>query len=151
MLPNDIFSQWKQIRTGLIDIINQFDEQDLVFKPHPTSWPAGRIALHIASAEEGWFRYAVSGELDEWPEDFRLANFPNITSILKILGDVHQKTEIFLDSLSEADLETIIKTPWQAEIPLMWIVWHVIEHEIHHRGELSLILGILGKGGLDVK
>ncbi len=31
-----------------------------------------------------------------------------------------------------------------------WIFWHVLEHEIHHRGELSLILGFLGKQGLDV-
>ena len=114
MLPKDIFSHWKQIRTGLIEIINQFDEQDLVFKPHPTSWPVGRIALHIASAEEGWFRYAVSGELNEWPEDFTLVNFPDKTSILNKLGEIHQKTETYLDSLSEEDLETIIKTPWES-------------------------------------
>ena len=31
-----------------------------------------------------------------------------------------------------------------------WIFWHVLEHEIHHRGELSLITGILGREGLDV-
>ncbi|MCE7990102.1 MAG: hypothetical protein DYG89_53840, partial [Caldilinea sp. CFX5] len=33
---------------------------------------------------------------------------------------------------------------------LGWIIWHVLEHEIHHRGELSLILGLLGREGLDV-
>jgi uncharacterized damage-inducible protein DinB len=29
------------------------------------------------------------------------------------------------------------------------MLWHVVEHEIHHRGELSLILGLLGREGLD--
>jgi uncharacterized damage-inducible protein DinB len=29
------------------------------------------------------------------------------------------------------------------------MVWHVMEHEIHHRGELSLLLGMLGHEGLD--
>ena len=33
---------------------------------------------------------------------------------------------------------------------LQWIIWHVLEHEIHHRGELSFILGTLGRTGLDV-
>jgi uncharacterized damage-inducible protein DinB len=35
-------------------------------------------------------------------------------------------------------------------LSLGWIIWHVLEHEIHHRGELSLILGLLGREGLDV-
>jgi uncharacterized damage-inducible protein DinB len=30
------------------------------------------------------------------------------------------------------------------------VIWHVLEHEIHHRGELSLIHGLLGREGLDV-
>lgn len=149
MIPRDFFSHWEQIRTGLIEIINQFHESDLDYKPHSTSWPVGKIALHIASAEEGWFRYAVKRKLKNWPEDFRLANYPDKESIIKKLAEVHKKTETYLDSLKEADLGNIITTPWEAEIPLMWIIWHVIEHEIHHRGELSLILGIIGKEGLD--
>jgi uncharacterized damage-inducible protein DinB len=28
--------------------------------------------------------------------------------------------------------------------PRQWIVWHVLEHEIHHGGELSLALGMSG-------
>jgi uncharacterized damage-inducible protein DinB len=30
-----------------------------------------------------------------------------------------------------------------------WVFWHVLEHEIHHRGKVSLILGLLGREGLD--
>jgi uncharacterized damage-inducible protein DinB len=29
------------------------------------------------------------------------------------------------------------------------MIGHLIEHEIHHRGELSLILGLLGREGLN--
>jgi len=31
-----------------------------------------------------------------------------------------------------------------------WIVWHVLEHEIHHGGELSLALGGYGLQGIDM-
>ncbi len=25
-----------------------------------------------------------------------------------------------------------------------WVVWHLIEHDLHHGGEISLVLGIHG-------
>ena len=31
-----------------------------------------------------------------------------------------------------------------------WVIWHLIEHDIHHGGELSLILGSHGLTGLDL-
>ncbi len=31
-----------------------------------------------------------------------------------------------------------------------WVIWHVLEHEIHHGGELSFTLGSFGLPGLDV-
>jgi uncharacterized damage-inducible protein DinB len=34
------------------------------------------------------------------------------------------------------------------ERTLQWIIWHVLEHEIHHGGELSLALGAQGLEGV---
>jgi uncharacterized damage-inducible protein DinB len=55
----------------------------------------------------------------------------------------------YLHTLTIDDLDTIIETKW-GNFSLAFIIWHVIEHEIHHRGELSLVLGTLGREGLDV-
>ena len=52
--------------------------------------------------------------------------------------------------LEEPDLDRLIEAPWGKQIILGWIIWHELEHETHHRGELSLILGIVGHEGLDV-
>jgi uncharacterized damage-inducible protein DinB len=40
--------------------------------------------------------------------------------------------------------ETVVDTPWGEKLPLTWIILHVLEHEIHHRGEIYLMLGLLG-------
>jgi uncharacterized damage-inducible protein DinB len=61
---------------------------------------------------------------------------------------------------TSADLEQLISAPashqaWlrsrgeEEEPPhtRQWIVWHVMEHEIHHGGELSLALGTHGLEG----
>lgn len=150
MLPEDLFSHWGLVRKGLITVIEKFDEEDLKYKPYPGGWTVGQIMVHIANAEEGWFRYAVTKEIEEWPEGLQFENYPTREKILALLDTVHAKTENYLRSLSEKDLSTEIDTPWGESIPLQRIIWHVIEHEIHHRGELSLILGMLGKEGLDV-
>ena len=106
--------------------------------------------VNAADAEEGWFRYVIDKKCDQWPSQFTVENYPTLTEIRSVLEQVHTETEAFLDSLGNEDLEKIINTPWDESIPLGWIIWHVLEHEVHHRGELSLILGMLGREGLDV-
>jgi uncharacterized damage-inducible protein DinB len=150
MKPADTFSHWKRVRRGLLEVIENFEEEDLTYQTHPDGWPVGQIMIHIANAEEGWFRYAVQKEFDEWPSYLDFKNYPDKKSIIDALEDVHHKTELYLETLTEADLNDIIETPWGESIPLYWVFWHVLEHEIHHRGELSLILGMLGKEGLEV-
>jgi uncharacterized damage-inducible protein DinB len=111
--------------------------------------PVGRIALHIADAEEGWFRLGVTKERESWPSDYDLEKYSTKEAIKTLLSEVHTKTMIYLETLTIDDLDMIVEAPW-GKFPLRFIIWHVIEHEIHHRGELSLILGTLGRKGLDV-
>jgi uncharacterized damage-inducible protein DinB len=150
MNPDQIFSHWKQIRADLLSTIDKFNDVDLAYVPFNASWSVGQIMLHIADAEEGWFRYAVTRELDQWPEQYCLENYPAKRDVKAVLATVHTHTEQYLESLNDADLAQLIVVPWDESIPLLWIIWHVVEHEIHHRGELSLILGLLGREGLEV-
>lgn len=150
MKLSHLFSHWKQLNKDLLWTIDQFSDDDLFYRPFDGSWTVGDIMLHIPDAEDGWFRYAVTRELSDWPS-FTIDEYPNIEAIKGLISDVHARTEAFLDKQEIADLERMVKLPWkEAERSLGWIIWHVIEHEIHHRGELSLILGTLGKKGLDV-
>jgi uncharacterized damage-inducible protein DinB len=150
LVPKDIFSHWRQIREGLISTIETFEEDELALIPFGGSWPIGRIMLHIADAEDGWLRVVVTKELRGWPDTYTLENYPDKRSILELLDHVHSRSIEYLAQLSESDLLSKVEAPWGNEIPLLWIIWHIIEHEIHHRGELSLILGYLGREGLDV-
>jgi len=150
MKLSDYFGHWKQLNRDLLWTVDQFNQEDLSYIPFENSWPVGAIMLHIADAEDGWFRYVVGQELPGWP-DFTIEQYPDIASIKTLISDVHARTETFLENLEGADLERPITQPWNnKEVPLGWIIWHVLEHEIHHRGELSLILGTLGREGLDV-
>jgi uncharacterized damage-inducible protein DinB len=48
------------------------------------------------------------------------------------------------------DLDSGFEAPWGAEVTLRWVIWHVLEHEIHHRGEIYLMLGMMGLEAPDV-
>ena len=150
MKPRKIFAHWSQVREELYATINLFEDSELSFMPYNGSWSAGQIMLHIASAEEGWLRYVVTRDLPAWPDHYKIENYPTRKDIIYALDDVYTWTQGYIKGLDETDLDRLIETPWGEHITLGWILWHVVEHEIHHRGELSLILGILGREGLDV-
>ena len=66
-----------------------------------------------------------------------------------MLASVHEETIEYVLNIDDGDLEGEIEVGWGGTYPLIDMIWHVMEHEIHHRGELSLILGLLGREGLD--
>ncbi|MDX1613010.1 MAG: DinB family protein [Candidatus Promineifilaceae bacterium] len=148
---DQLFAHWAQVRAHLLDAIDNFEDADLHYRPFAKAMSAGQIMTHIADAEEGWFRYVITGERSDWPADYTLQNYPSKEAIKQLLDQVHGRTETFLATLELADLERRVQAPWDdATFTLGWIILHVLEHEIHHRGELSLILGLLGREGLAV-
>jgi uncharacterized damage-inducible protein DinB len=144
------FSHWAQVRADLLSTLDEFEDQELNFAPYEGSWSVGEIALHIANAEEGWFQYVLKKEMDEWPDEYSLEDYPTLAAIKSLLSEVHSRTDKYLDSLEADAAKRVVETPWGTTITLGWVVWHVLEHEIHHRGELSLMLGMLGRVGLEV-
>ena len=144
-----LFSHWNQIHADTLSVIEKFSDAELHYRAYEDGFLVGEIALHIADAEEGWFRLIATQERDEWPADFTLQNYPNKEAIKTLLSAVHAKTKAYLKTLTLDDLERSVTSHW-GEFTLGFIIWHVLEHEIHHRGELSLILGILGRDGLGV-
>jgi uncharacterized damage-inducible protein DinB len=146
---NQLFSHWDQIHADTLATLEKFEEAELSHLAYEGGMPVGRIALHIADAEEGWFRLAITKERSEWPSDYTFENYPTKDAIKTLLSEVHVKTMAYLETLTVDDLATAIEAPW-GKFSIGFIIWHVLEHEIHHRGELSLILGVLGREGLDV-
>lgn len=150
MKLSNVFSHWAPVRADLLATLDEFEDEELNFVPFEGSWSVGEIALHIANAEEGWFQYVLKQEMDEWPNEFSLVDYPSVAAIKALLTSVHNRTDAYLNQLEADAMKRVIVTPWGETITLGWVVWHVLEHEIHHRGELSLILGMLEKVGLEV-
>jgi uncharacterized damage-inducible protein DinB len=149
MQPRQLFNHWEQVRTDLLATIDRFSQDELSYIPFEGSWPVGQIMLHIAECEDHWLHGLVRRELSP-PIDYKFSDYPTSASIKAVLNIAHSRTLSLLDGLDEKDLDRTYQTRFGETFTLYWIIWHVLEHEIHHRGELSLILGLLGREGLDV-
>jgi uncharacterized damage-inducible protein DinB len=144
MNAKDMFSHWTKIRSGLLKALTMLNDDQLEFVPGEGLWSLGTVARHIAQAEEGWFRYVIARRYDEWPPEYTAEDYPTVESIKTLLTDVHARTEAYLETLSLDDLEKHIEAPWGESLELRWIIWVVLTHEIHHRGEIFLMLGLMG-------
>lgn len=149
MQLNQMFAHWEQVRDGLLATIDKFSEEELDYISFQSSWPAGQIMLHIADCEDNWLHGVVRGEFEPWVF-YDLKDYPTKKAIRDLLEAAHRRTLAYLPTLDESNLSEKYATPSGRQYAFGWIIWHVLEHEIHHRGELSLMLGILGKEGLDV-
>lgn len=149
MKPSMIFYPWKAIRKETIEMVDLFKEEELDYCPFKGSWSVGQIFLHISESEDWWIHALVRKDL---PLDlkYEFKDFPSNRALKSKLAISHERTLKFLESIQEPDLDWRFKTPEGESLALYQILWHVLEHEIHHRGELSLILGMLGRSGADV-
>jgi uncharacterized damage-inducible protein DinB len=149
MKLSEMFGHWEQVRADLIATMDKFSDDELAYVPFKGAWPVGKIMLHIAETEDFWLHSLVRRELES-EIDYELADYPTKAAIKGTLERARNRTVPLLDSLTEGDLDKRYTLPGGQSLSLRWIIWHVLEHEIHHRGELSLALGLLGREGLDV-
>jgi uncharacterized damage-inducible protein DinB len=145
MLDELLLSKWEQVRAGLQETIDKFAAGDLGYRPFPNGYSVAELMLHIAHEEDIEVGYGLAGRLDSVPPAYESAAYPSIEAIGEALAASHGLTLAYLTGLTSADLEAETQTPWGSRARRIELLWHVLEHEIHHRAELSLILGLLGK------
>lgn len=149
MKPSELIRLWDRVRAGLLDTVDRFEERDLDYLPFEGGYSVRRIILHIAQEELGEVQYGMTRALQAFPPEYPESSYPTPEAVKELLNSVHLKTSSYLEQLSGQDLESEIEAGWGGSYLLQDMIWHVIEHEIHHRGELSLIHGLLGREGLD--
>jgi uncharacterized damage-inducible protein DinB len=67
MNADQLFGHWDSVRQGLLQALGQLMDEQLQFTPRPELRTIGAVACHIASAEDGWFRYVGTRHLTGLP------------------------------------------------------------------------------------
>ena len=100
--------------------------------------------LHIVTCESGWVRGLQNLPLAKW----RREDYGTAASIAQAKRQAASETLAYLDSLSEAQLNTEIESaPEEWGGPLRspaFILHHVLTHAFHHKGQIVAMCRILG-------
>jgi uncharacterized damage-inducible protein DinB len=149
MTVASLIALWGRVRDGLLQTISRFTQEELDFIPYKGGFSVRETILHIAQEEYGEFQYGIKRDLVEFPTPYEEERYATAADLVDLLAEVNRATLDYLAQLDEDDLEMEVEAGWGGRFPLLSMIWHIIEHEIHHRGELSLMLGLLGREGLD--
>ena len=116
---------------------------------------AGEIAQHVISVR-AWYLHGVMGEGGVEMDDLigldsEGAPARSAEELLIGIEQTWQLLSACITKWSVDDLQDPFFINWRnREESRGWVVWHMLEHEIHHGGELSFTLGTHGLAGVDV-
>jgi len=107
----------------------------------PTVW---RQLVHILTVEEGWVHDLQFKPFDGWFDE----DCPTIDTLRAAKERIRNETRAYLAGLTEAQLNTILpERPegWFGELRSpAFILFHVITHAFHHKGQMVAMLRTLG-------
>ncbi len=137
------FDYWEKVRGRTNRVADCIPENRLEWTWQPGKFTLGDILRHLAGIERDM--YAENAQLR--PSRYRghgceLAE--GLPAVRAYLDRAHAESMAIFRSLSDKDLETKCETPGGAKISVKKWLRLMAEHEIHHRGQLYMALGILG-------
>lgn len=150
LLP--FYKGWGTYQALLIPTIAPLSSEQLALRAAPHLRTIGENVAHIIGTRVGWF-HMLMGEgsaeivapLDKWDEEGAPAR-----SAAELVSGLEVTWQMLQNSLAHwtpADLDYVFEgtrnnRPYS--YTRRWVIWHVIEHDLHHGGEVSLTLGIYG-------
>lgn len=158
---------WAGYQGLLIDAIRPLNAEQLASRTASFQWAVWQLASHVAGSRAYWF-HDVLGEGDPavrdvfrvesttvpdlpledagWEDDERHPR--SAAELVDALERTWSMIEEPLARWTAEDLEVeFSRTRRNGEVEHFtrtWVVWHLIEHDLHHGGEISQILGSNG-------
>jgi uncharacterized damage-inducible protein DinB len=131
--------------------------EQLALRAAPDLRSIYELACHIIAVRAGWFHYVLEegdeefGAFSEWNEpDSPPRSASELVSGLEKTWQVMQEV---LERYTLADLRSTVQDEDQGQIYTYtrgWVIWHVMEHDIHHGGEIAYSLGMHGLTAPDI-
>jgi uncharacterized damage-inducible protein DinB len=166
------YDGWANHERLIVDAIRDLTADQLGSRPVPDAWSIWQLAGHVAGSRSYWFQ-DILGEGDPALRDrFRVASTTVPDLPLEDAGweddEEHPRSAPELvDGLDAtwAMIDACLRR-WTTEdlaaefsrsrrsgkqtISRAWVIWHLMEHDVHHGGEISLILGTNDLHGLEL-
>ncbi len=151
-----IFNGWDGYQTSILHAIQPLIPEQLSWRPAPIMRSVGELASHIALGRVYWFaRMPAPGSLEleqkiaalggQTAAEAVVAN--DRAAIIEWLEASWQMIASTLQQWKAADLSRTYRHEYWGKtyaVSFQWTIWRILTHDIHHGGELALMLGMQG-------
>ena len=146
-----IYENWRGYQEKLRDCIAPLTDEQLSLQPAPHMWPLGQIVQHIIAVRAGWFSGTLQdadtamSDYMEWGQ--RASPARTAAELVRGLDETWAFIEARLQRWTPDDCAQTFPDEWNGQVTYVsrsWVIYHVLEHDLHHGGEASLILGMNG-------
>jgi len=147
---------WDVYQGHLVKAIEPLTAEQLELRIAPNLRSIGQLAKHIVRTRAGWLS-GLMGEggpdvaaIAEWDYD---GDVPSTAELVRGLGVTFCAWQECLQRWTLEDMDFIFRGERRGEpyeLSRQWVTWHVIEHDLHHGGELSFSLGAHGLAAPDL-
>jgi uncharacterized damage-inducible protein DinB len=155
------YGGWESYQRMLVDAIAPLDDEHLRLRAALDLYSVRKLANHIVATRAWWFRFWLGEggpELDrmvdfEEGEESERRQAPEIVEGLEATWSVidsclRRWSTPDLDFTSQRPVPNAAgERPWRDR---RYIIWHLLQHDLHHGGELSFSLGMHGVKGLEL-
>lgn len=153
------YQGWDTYQQQIVLAIAPLTHGQLRLAAGPGLRPVGMNAAHIASTRAGWLHYVLQVADDrlleflEWGD--RERPIPPAAELVRALEVTWQ---VIAEQLATWTIANLDDEFWDTDeqgnpegpIRRQWVIWHLIEHDVHHGGEISLLLGSHGLPAVDI-
>jgi uncharacterized damage-inducible protein DinB len=146
-----IYEGWAIYQGYLTKAVAPLSPEQLALRAAPDLRSIHVLVAHIIAARVWWMHY-ILGEggaglapLVQWDDD----GAP-LRDATELAGGLEATWQVMQDAFARwtaADLAETVRREVRGKeraYTRQWVVWHLIEHDLHHGGELSFTLGMHG-------
>jgi uncharacterized damage-inducible protein DinB len=148
------FHSWKEYQDRLKEVLAPLTDEQLSLRAAPGLRSISENAVHIIGCRAGWFSEFLGEEgsaevkaIASWDGDTPGSPAHAAAELVVGLDRTWQFMADCLSRWSPEDMQKTFPDDWDGkvvELSRAWVVWHVLEHDLHHGGEVSLTLGMYG-------
>lgn len=143
----DFYRGWDVYQGYLRDAIAPLTAEQLDYRAAPSLRTVRELAAHILACRVRWFHLDL-GEGGADVEQFGSWDRPGLPTrdAAELIVGLDASWQLVADCLARwtaDDLDATFTDDGET-FTRQWVIWHVIEHDLHHGGELFLTLGMHG-------
>jgi uncharacterized damage-inducible protein DinB len=133
---------WASVRGRTRRVVERIPPERIEWAHRAGAFTLGDLVRHLATIERYMYAETVAGRPSRYPGCGRdLAD--GLDQVLAYSDRLDVEAREIIAALGDADLQRKCRTP--AGTPITTWKWlrAMVEHEVHHRGQIYLMLGIL--------